>query len=394
MTVTETAAVRFPGLRECPFGPPVAYANMTRAAIGPDREAWLVTRYDDARAVLGDPRFSAAMTSPGFPIPPRRSSAIDVSFLRMDDPEHSRYRRMFAREFTVKRTDELGPVIQRLTDRLVDDLTAGPEPADLVRALALPLPMRVICELLGVPYADHPFFEKRGNALVDLRNGLQQFEEAVTDLRGYMDGLIEAREREPGIDMLSRIVVAQLRTGEFTRQQLTAATLVLLIGGFETTASMISLGALALLEHPEQWAALRKDPRLLPAAVEELLRYLTVMQFGVPRAALEDVALGGRTIRAGEGVMVLLPDANWDGDAFDEPDRLDVHREGPPQLAFGHGVHGCIGAQLARAELRIAFGTLLRRMPELRLAGRLEALTFCNYRLIYGVEELPVTWRY
>lgn len=379
---------KFPDVRTCRFGPPAPYPNLIKAAISADRTAWLVTRYEDAKAVLRDPRFSASMTSSGFPLPPQRPGGADMSFLRMDDPEHARHRRLFTVEFTAQRIGRLRPAVQELVDELIDDLTTAGPPVDLVRALALPLPMRVICMLLGVPYRDRAFFEECGNALVDTRRGLTQFEATMRDLYGYLSNHVAAKRSAPGNDMLSRVA----RAGLLTHEELTAAAGVLLVGGFETTANMISLGMLALLSDPDQWGAVRADAGLVSAAVEELLRYLTVMQFGVPRAALADVVVSGTTIRAGDGVLVLLPNANWDADVFAEPERLDVRRPRSPHLAFGHGAHMCIGAHLARMELRVVLETVLARLPELTLDGAPDDLEFRDHMLIYGVERLPVRW--
>jgi cytochrome P450 len=312
----------------------------------------------------------------------------------MDDPEHARLRRMVTPRFTIKRVEELRPAIQRIVDGLIDELLAGPKPADLVRAFALPVPSLVICELLGVPYADHDFFQANSRVIVHRDSSPEAAREASRRLRGYLDGLVAEKLANPGDDLLSRLAIDHVKAGELGPREAAAMGVLLLIAGHETTANMIALGTLALLQHPEQLAALRDagDPKLVAAAVEELLRYLTIVHFGLRRVALADIEIGDRTIRAGDGVILATVAGNRDEQVFADPDRLDIHRDARRHVAFGFGVHQCLGQPLARVELQVAYGTLYRRIPSLRLAVDLEQVPFKDDGLVYGVYELPVTW--
>ncbi|MFE0153644.1 cytochrome P450 [Nonomuraea sp. NPDC059007] len=357
--------------------------------------AWLVTRYEDVRTVLSSPAFSADGTRPGFPtlLPGQAQVLRRPPFIRMDPPQHSFYRRMLIQEFTLKRVKTMRPGIQATVDRLLDDLVATTPPVDLVEAFALPVSSLVICQLLGVPYDDHEFFQSRSKVGVSGTSTAGQFAAALGELRAYMDGLITRKQHEPGDDLLSKLVTERLEpAGELRRDELLMMCLMLLNAGHETTANMISLGTVALLEHPDQLAALRENPELLPAAIEELLRYLSIADLVTTRIAAEDTELSGTRIRAGEGVFALLAAADWDPAVFPEPERLDVHRGNGHHVAFGYGVHQCLGQNLARAELEIAFSTLFARIPTLRVAVPVDELPYKHGNLAYGIHELPVTW--
>ena len=302
-------------------------------------------------------------------------------------------RRMLTAAFAIKRIETLRPAIQRIADRLIDDMLAGPTPVDLVSAFALPLPSSVICELLGVPYADHEFFQTSSRILLNSATTPEQARCARRQLTDYLDGLLGQRLAQARDDLLSELA-ARVYAGELTRHAAATTAGLLLVAGHETTANMIALGTLALLQHPEQLAALRAtdDPALIAAAVEELLRYLSIVQSGRRRVALEDIPIGGRTIRAGEGVILATEVANRDASVFADPDRLDVHRDARGHMAFGFGVHQCLGQPLARLELQVVYGTLFRRIPTLRPAVRLDEIPFKHDSLVYGVYELPVSW--
>ncbi|PSK90265.1 cytochrome P450 [Murinocardiopsis flavida] len=398
---TSPESMTFPFQRQCPFAPPPEYDRLragepvAKVPMALGGSAWLVTRYEDVRTVLSSPAFSADGTRPGFPrILPGQAQILErPPFIRMDPPQHGFYRRMIIQEFTHKRIKTMRPAIQAAVDRLLDDLLAGPRPVDLVEAFALPVPSLVICELLGVPYDDHEFFQSRSRAALTRASTAEQFATALGELRAYMDGLITRKQQDPGDDLMSRLVTDHLEpVGELGRDELVMMCLMLLNAGHETTVNMISLGTMALLEHPDQLAALRSDPELLPGTVEELLRYLSIADFVTARIAAEDTELGGAAIRAGDGVIALLAAADWDPGAFPEPERFDVHRGKRHHVAFGYGVHQCIGQNLARMELEIAFSSLFERIPTLRLAASADELPYKHGTLLYGVHELPVTW--
>ncbi|MEU9479046.1 cytochrome P450 [Streptomyces sp. NPDC048191] len=393
--------VAFPQDRTCPYHPPTGYQPLrdgrplSRVTLFDGREVWAVTGHAAARALLSDPRLSSDRRRPEFPVPAERFQGIRdrrVALLGLDDPEHNRQRRMMIPEFTVRRATELRPWIQRVVDDLLDRMIAQGPPAELVSAFALPVPSTVICCLLGVPYADHEFFEEQSRRLLRGRTA----DEAVAArarLEKYIGGLIDdkAAAAEPGDGILDDLVHQQLRDGDLERAEAVSLALILLVAGHETTANMISLGTFTLLQHPDRLAELRADPALLPAAVEELMRMLSIAE-GLQRVALEDIEIAGRTIRAGEGVVFSTSVINRDPDQYEEPDALDFHRAARHHVAFGFGIHQCLGQNLARAELEIALGTLLSRLPGLRLAVPAEDIPFKRGDTIQGMLELPVTW--
>ncbi len=310
----------------------------------------------------------------------------------MDPPEHGPARRAVVGEFTVRRMQALRPRIQEIVDDHIDAMLAGPRPTDLVQALALPVPSLVICELLGVPYADHDFFQSRSKLLLDRTTSADARQAGIDELQSYLDDLVTAKEHEPTDDLLGRQVLKQREAGVEDHDSLVWLAFLLLIAGHETTANMISLGTLALLSNPEQLAAITTDPARTPDAVEELLRYFAIADSVTSRVALADVEVGGTHIQAGEGVIALGNAANHDPEVFDDPDTLDVQRGARHHVAFGFGAHQCLGQNLARVELQIVFDTLFRRIPDLRVTAAVEELAFKDDASVYGVQELPVTW--
>ncbi|MGW4894929.1 cytochrome P450 [Kitasatospora sp. NPDC004240] len=388
--------------RGCPFDPPPAYTRaaregaVTRAELPDGSPCLLVTGYQEVRAVLSDRRFSADARHPGFPFfaPGRRElAATRPSFIRLDDPEHARLRRMVTGDFLVKRIEAMRPDIQAIVDDALDRMTLHGSPADLVAEFALPVPSLVICLLLGVPYEDHARFQRLSRTL--LSNSVVQGEvaRAQREMLDYLGGLAEAKRERPGDDILSRLAARD----DLDPAEAAATGLLLLVAGHETTANMTALATLHLLRRPEQAARLVADPAAVPGAVEELLRHLTIVHTGLPRVALADVEVGGTLVRAGEGVIAMLSTANRDGEVFgggphDPVAEPDLDRDARRHLAFGFGVHQCLGQPLARAELQIALATLFRRLPGLRLAVPERELVFRPDALVYGVESLPVAW--
>ncbi|GAA1990575.1 cytochrome P450 [Kitasatospora viridis] len=376
----------------CPFDPPPAQRRpATRMALWDGAPCWMVTDYQDVRTVLSDRRFSADARIEGFPFfaPGRRAFIRDEpAFIRLDDPEHQRLRRMMTGDFLVKRVDQLRPRIQRIVDDALDAMIAKGAPADLVADFAFPIPSLVICELLGVPYEDHEFFQRQSRLVLDATAGAEQVKAAMDDFNAYMTELAASKKgEEDGI-------VARLASREdLTPGEVASNALLLLLAGHETTANMTSLSTLVLLRHPEQLAKLRAEPELVKGAVEELLRYLTIVHTGLPRVAVEDVELpGGAVVRAGEGVFAMIAAANRDEEMFGAGEELDITRDARRHLAFGFGVHQCLGQPLARVELQIALATLVRRLPGLRLAVPFEQVRFRTESLIYGLHELPLAW--
>ncbi|WP_371786039.1 cytochrome P450 [Streptosporangium subroseum] len=383
----------------CPFDPPPALHAMqeegplAKVRLWDGSTPWIVTRYTEQRALLADPRISVDVTRPGYPSPTPIRGSSPISFILMDDPEHARLRRMVTAPFAIKRVEALRPAVQKITDELIDTMLAGPKPVDLVEAFALPVPSLVICALLGVPYADHDFFQENSKTIIKRSATPEQRAAALGRLAGYLNDLLDEKLVNPGDDMLSQLT-ERIKTGELSREGAAQMGVLLLIAGHETTANMIALGTLALLENPGQLALLRDtdDPKLVSSAVEELLRYLHITHNGRRRVALEDIEIDGQVIRAGDGLIVANDIGNRDPEAFPDPDRLDIQRDARHHVAFGFGVHQCLGQPLARMELQVVYSTLYRRIPTLRLAGDLDQIPFKHDGSVYGVYELPVTW--
>ncbi|WP_427921476.1 cytochrome P450 [Streptomyces sp. cg40] len=381
----------------CPFSPPPAYtdaareAAVTRAALPDGTACWLVTGYDEVRAVLADARFSADARTPGFPFlsaGQRELATAKPSFIRMDDPEHARLRRMVSKDFLVRRIEELRPGIQDIVDRAVDRMTEGRTSADLVADFALPIPSLVICLMLGVPYEDHEVFQSLSRTLLDNRTTRPEAERAHTELMGYLAELARHKRGHPADDILSRLAARE----DLTAQETASLGFLLLVTGHESTANMTAVSVLALLQRPDQAALLRADPALVRGAVEELLRHLTIIHLGLGRAATETVRVGGVTIPAGDGVICMLSTANRDRQLFGEADDLDLTRDARRHVAFGYGIHQCLGQTLARVELQTVLATLLRRLPGLRLAVPADQLAYNQDTIVYGLRALPVTW--
>ncbi|GGO12413.1 cytochrome P450 [Microbispora rosea subsp. aerata] len=398
MTEATPRLATFPLTRERAFDPPDelarrrAEAPVQRMTYADGHEGWLVTGYAEARAILADNRFSTRPELLHSPIPQRgefRNEPLTPGFfLRMDPPAHTRYRRLLTGQFTVRRMKLLEPRIREITESHLDAMEREGAPADLVKSFALPIPSLVICELLGVPYEDREKFQRDSAVLLNLDSTLQDVRAAVDDLVTYLRELVAVKAKEPADDLLSGLVAG----GELTTEELGGVGLLLLIAGHETTANMLGLGTFALLSNPDQLAIVRDDPDAVDNAVEELLRYLSIVHIGPIRTALEDAEIGGVLIRAGESVTLSLAAANRDPARFDDGDVLDVTRPAHGHLSFGHGIHQCLGQQLARIEMRIAYPALLRRFPNLRLAVPAHEVPLRANMAVYGVHRLPVLW--
>jgi cytochrome P450 len=386
-----------------PFDPPREISRLRDARpvcpmVFPDgHEGWVVTGYDEVRRMMADTRFSSRLDldvihvpyeTPGMPVATEPSPQLPGMFIAMDPPDHTRLRRRLTGAVTVQRLKPLAEHIAAIVERQLDELEKLAPPIDLVKEFALPVPSLVICELLGVPYEDRESFQADSAQFMVKEQPLETKMGAYIALNTFLSGLVTRKRAEPGDDILSDLA----RHDDLTIEELTGAAFLLLLAGHETTANMLALGTFALLEHPEQFAELRTDPELLPGAVEELLRYLSVADIFY-RYATEDLELGGETIPKGSTVVVSLLAANHDPRRFENPDTLDIHRNARGLLSFGHGVHQCLGQQLARIEMRAGFEGLLRRFPGLELAVPAEDVKLRTDMNIYGVHELPVTWR-
>jgi cytochrome P450 len=386
----------------CPLDPPpemrrlCEQSPLSRVQLWDGSTPWLVTSYAAQRALLADPRVSADPRNSGYPhinaaIQARHEDAR--SFVTMDDPEHARQRRMVSGAFAVKRVEAMRPAIQRIVDSQIDEMLQGPKPADLVQAFALPVPSMVICELLGVPYADHSLFQKYSHQMIRRSSGIEDVLDAQHRLVDYLEDLIGARLAEPADDLLTQL--AADHADELTPRELASTSLLLLVAGHETTANMIALGTVALLQNPSQLEVLRHadDPVLVAGAAEELLRYLPIVHSARRRVALEDIEIAAVTIRAGEGLVMPNEIGNRDAAVFSAADQLDIRRENARHhVGFGFGPHQCLGQPLVRVELQVVYGTLYRRIPTLALAIDEAQVPFKHDALIYGVHKLPVIW--
>lgn len=407
MTVHDLPAIapEYPARRDAarPFAPPPVLsavaqrAPLSRVTIWDGTTPWLVTGYEQQRALLGDERVSVDEHRPGFPL---FSEAMKDTLehrpamvFNLDGAGHRRLRKILTRAFTAKRVQSLRPAIQRITDELIDAMLDGPKPADLVEALALPLPSLMICELLGVPYEDRDFFQRRSAAGVDRHASAEESGASVRELTEYLIGLVRSKKDAPGDDVLSD-VAQRVAAGEVSEVEGGLLGLQALVAGHETSANMIALGTAALLRNPEQLPVLREtdDPAVIATATEELLRYLTIPHAGQRRIATADIEIAGEVIHEGEGIIIDLPTGNRDSAVFDDPDRLDLRRPQGKHQAFGFGPHQCVGQQLARAELQIVYAALLRRIPTLALATEFDEIEFKHDALAFGVQALPVTW--
>jgi cytochrome P450 len=377
--------------------PHPVYARMRRT--GPVRRvklpsglhAWLVTRYDDGRRALADPRLSKSIQAVGAASSgqPSLTAPIARHMLAVDPPDHTRLRRLVSAAFTARRIESLRPRIEEITTELLDALE-GEDEADLIDAFAFPLPIQVICELLGVPAADRDVFREWSNVIVAGALAGDRLAPAIRELIGYIGTLLANRREHGGDDLLAGLIQVSEEGDRLSAEELTSMVFLLLIAGHETTVNLIGNGAWLLLRDRERWERLRADRALLPTAIEEFLRFEGPVETSTFRVATERLEIGGVTIEAGDPVVVVLLSANRDEDRFPDAGELRLDRTGNPHLAFGHGIHYCLGAPLARLEAQIAFTALLDRFPGLRLAADPDELPWRPGTLLRGLYTLPV----
>jgi len=403
MAAEQATALRaYPFARTSPLEPPPGLAEVRQAEpvakvrLWDGSTAWLATRYEDVRHTLMDPKISSDTTRPGFP----QASATAVEFrkgqrvfVRMDAPEHDKHRLMLTADFTVKQVREYRPYL----DEMIDDLLGAMEAkqasggiVDLVQDFALIVPSRVITRILDLPSEDSDFFLDRVKTSMSLDSTPEQTAQSGADTLEYFARVIEERKTGDGQDLISRLVRDRVVTGQLTSEELQHILHLVLVGGFDTTANMIALGTLVFLRNPAQVALLRERPDLVRNAVEELLRYLSVAHHVAYRQAKEDTRIGEQPVAGGDSVIAPLIAANHDPEVFADPERFDITRDARSHVAFGYGIHQCLGQGLARVELQAVFSKLFERFPDLALAVPFETLRFRN-SIIYGVEELPVT---
>jgi cytochrome P450 len=393
----------FPMTRTCPFAPPPEYAELrTSEPISEveltlnGRRAWLLTKYEDIVKILVDPRASSDATLDGYPlfmpVPVELLRAMPRILFHLDPPEHTVQRKLLTPEFTGRRVEAMRESTQEIVDLLIDRMIEHGKPVDLVEALALPLPSYAMCDLLGLPREDRDFMHSWISRLLGKNMELEQYGALQMEMAMYLDKIITEKEENPGDDMISRMLIKNKEGSNLERSAVAALIQTVIAGGHETTANMISLGALALLQNPDELAQLKADPSLALGAVEEMMRIFSISDFGTSRVALEDIEIGDMTIRAGEGIIASMGAANHDPAVFTEPGAFDIDRTPNKQIGFGHGLHYCSGASVVRMQLAVLFNTLFARLPELRLAVPFEELEFKEATFIHGVVSMPVTW--
>ncbi|MGF1425367.1 cytochrome P450 family protein [Kitasatospora sp. LaBMicrA B282] len=378
--------------------PYAGYAALRQAGpvhriTGPDGlPVWLVTRYADVRAALADPRLALDKRHArpgnyrGLALPP----ALEANLLNMDPPDHTRIRRLVGQAFTPRRVAQLRTPVELLAEELLDAVAPHGR-AELIADYAAPLPITVICDLLGVPQDARPDFRSWTDALVAPdRSRPEEAKAAVVSLLRFLTGLIARKRTEPGDDLLSDLIAVRDAGDRLSEDELTSLAFVILFAGYENTVHLIGNGVLALLRHPEQLAALRADPALLGPAVEEIARFDGPVPVAIRRFPLEDLTIGGVPVPAGETVLLALASAHRDPARFADPDRFDLHRTDNAHLALGHGIHYCLGAPLARLETEVALTALLRRFPRLALDVPAEQLRHRPSLRARGLLALPV----
>ncbi|AXK36138.1 cytochrome P450 [Streptomyces armeniacus] len=393
-----------PSKRTCPFDPAEEYGRLReeepispiRFKIAPqDPNGWLVTRHDYVRQILADNRFShrnelcAHLIEPPFPIEKYEPEpSAPGSFVRMDKPEHTKYRTLLAGHFTVRKIREYEPTLAKLIDEVLDELETKDRPLDLISEFAEVIPARSVCSMMGVPPDMVANMSTHFAAIFALQYTMEEFVYHMEEVQKLLVQLVEQRIEQPSDDIFSHLVA----TGELTVDEIANMAWIIIGGALDTTPNMMGLSTFALLEHPEQLEKFRANPEIVEGSVEELLRYLTVSQFGASRAALEDVEIGGITIKKGQTVVLSLPAANRDPDFFTDADELDVTRSARKHVAFGFGIHQCLGQHLARATLRIGLSKLFDRFPTLRLAVDPSEVPLRERAMHYGADKLLVTW--
>ncbi|MBM9509327.1 cytochrome P450 [Actinacidiphila acididurans] len=390
-----------PKVRERPLDPPAIFGQLrAEEPIAPmtfpdGARGWVVTGYEQARTILADSRFSSKAAQKHLAFASDLATDFDLEkdlppaqFEHMDPPEHTRYRKLLTAEFTVRRVKTMVPQIERIAAGRVAAMRAKGRSADLVKDFSVPMSAHVICELLGIPEEARARFEELSTQALSLDKKPEETKAVLDGLVGLIGEVAMGKLEQPGDDLLTRLI----HGGQLEPAEILGVLLLLLVAGHETSANMLSLGTYTLLREPEQLAKLRADEALVENAVEELLRYLTIVHIGVQRTPTEDVELAGVTLKAGETALIHLPSVNRDPERFPDPDTLDVTRRAAGHLTFSHGIHQCLGQQLARQELRVGFTTLLREFPELRLDADPADIPMRDNMTIYGVHRLPVAW--
>lgn len=400
-----TETVSFPQDRTCPYKPAPGYEPLAEQrpiaeiTLYDGRKAWAVTGHALARRLLRDPRISSDRTDPAWPMV-SAAAAVEFSDIQqkviklltalvgVDGPAHRARRKLVQAGFTVKRIDSLRPKIQEIVDRQLDEMIESGAPADLVSKFASPVPLMALCDLLGIPHEDQEYFEKKAHQILFGPDA----GEAYDELMAYLTKQIEKAQQYPGEGFLEALLAERDDSSDVDHEEILQMFLIVLVTGHDTTSSSIALGAYTLLQHPERLAELRADPSLIPAAVDELTRFVVVPD-GLQRVAAADIEVDEITIRKGDGVFFLFSLINRDEEAYDHPDSLDWHRPAyRDHLTYGFGAHQCAGMNHARAIMEIAFQRLIERLPGLRLAVPADEIRVKPGDAFQGLVELPVAW--
>ncbi|MEV0212865.1 cytochrome P450 [Micromonospora sp. NPDC050695] len=409
-TTSEPGSAELPSYpipRECPYRPSPETARLrepgpiSKVRLYDGKVAWFITGPTEARALLADRRVSNRSDFPNYPVMDERHTRMRATremakeeeggfagaLFGVDPPEHTRQRQMLVPRFTVRRVAVLRPEIERIVEECLDALIDEGSPGDLVSTFSTPVPTRVVCAYLGVPYADRAIFEPLTRDLFEP----ERADEAMEWLTAYLTGLVEARQAQPATGLIDDLIAGQVSQGTLTPKELVSFAMAILVAGTITTSSIIGLGTLALLENPDQYQRLVADPDLVPGAVEEMLRHISLVE-QLARVAVEDIEIGGHVIRAGDGILVSFAGANLDPTVTSHPDTLDVTRPPSNHLAFSYGIHHCLGHNLARLELDIAFRALVRRLPDLRLAVPAAQIPTFQSGDVQRLACLPIVW--
>ncbi|MEU1956034.1 cytochrome P450 [Nocardia rhamnosiphila] len=398
MIEPDSALSDFPVQRTCPFAPPPQYETwrkespVKRVRLRNGTEGWVVTRHEDLRHVLSSFDFSTkpseAKLRPGVVV----AHGEDTNLLYMDQPMHSNFRRMLVREFSAKRVNELRPELQAIVDERIDAMIRVGGPLDLVEAFCLPIPSMAICQLIGVPWAQHETFEKWASILTDMTADPGVFASTLSDFNDYVDEVVRGKSVEPGDDILSRLVTTRVRDGQMTHDQVVGFAMLLLIAGHETTATQLGMGFLLAQENPEVLQVAGDPEKHWAGVVEEMLRVASISDVIPIRTSLKDQTIAGVEIKKGEAVISLLAGANFDPEVFPEPRKFDPGRTNTDHVAFAHGLHSCLGQSLARAELFISYSRLFERLPDIRLAVPMDEIEYKHGQFTFGPVSLPVVW--
>jgi len=394
---------KFPFKRPQGSEPPAEYAELrahqpvSQVKLWDDSPAWLVTKHKDVCSVLDDDRFSKIRTRHGFPeLGPGGKAAAShkPTFVDMDAPEHTKQKAMVSPAFTREHIEAMRPSIQKTVDDCIQDMQKDGcyPPVDLVKGFAHVVPSQIIYSMLGIPTKDMDFLNSCNAVRTSGSTTSGEAATASKELTAYLDRLVSSKEKEPGDDLVSKVVIEQLRPGHIEHEDLVQLTFLLLVAGNATMTSMICLGVVTLLQHPKQLDELKQNPDLVKGAVEELLRFHTASALATRRVAKEDVSLEGTVIKAGDGVIASNQSANRDETVFKDADSFDIHRSPGPQLGFGYGIHQCVAEWLARAELQCVFGTLFQKLPNLKLAEPFSTVKSTDPAKDIEIAELPVVW--